>query len=199
MSIESLKEYDESWVSTHMDPEVFRVNNLSGGFEKAVKKLQAKTPLLEEDKPFVKLLKKKKTAGSQVIQESSSSSEEEEEEDEVLLSPRSAKKQRRMEVHKRIQGALKSDDDTPNQDYINADFVIGTNDDVERFFSICKHVLTDQRGSLTPLMFECIVFLKINNNLWGASDVALASKKDNSDKEEKDYQLHKAAIEEDGN
>ena len=120
---------------------------------KAVKKLQAKTPLLEEDKPFVKLLKKKKKkphAGSQVIQDSSSSSEEEEEEDGVLLPPRSVKKQRQMEVHKCIQGTLKSDDDTPNQDYINADFVIGTNDDVERFLSICKHVLTNQREQLNP-------------------------------------------------
>jgi hypothetical protein len=53
-------------------------------------------------------------------------------------------------------------------------FILGTNNTLERFFSRCKHVLTGDRSFVSPLMFEAIMFLKNNSNLWGVRDMAKA-------------------------
>jgi hypothetical protein len=75
-----------------------------------------------------------------------------------------------------------------NDEYIDVSFVLGTNDIVERFFSTSKSILSDERSSLSPYMFECLVYLKANRKYWGQFDVALAMKKQTSTKaEEEDY------------
>lgn len=51
-------------------------------------------------------------------------------------------------------------------EYINADFILGSAAEVERLWSICKYILTNQRKSLTPLMFEALTFLKVNKRFW---------------------------------
>jgi len=65
---------------------------------------------------------------------------------------------------------------------------------VERFFSLCKYVLTDSRASLTPFMFESIVFLKANDEYWGPGDVARAIKMEDNQREQADYQAHQNAV-----
>jgi hypothetical protein len=76
-------------------------------------------------------------------------------------------KRRRVELLSQLMQGDDNNGTECNAEYMDADFVLGTNDEVERFFSKCKHVLTDCRASLTPLMFECITFLKVNDSYWG--------------------------------
>ncbi|CAB9523289.1 Inherit from NOG: AvrBs3 and PthA family of transcription activator-like effector proteins [Seminavis robusta] len=82
-------------------------------------------------------------------------------------------------------------DKDDNSDYINADFILATNDIVERFFSQCKHVLTPIRNRLSPYMFECLMFLKCNDDLWDVHDVseaiAMEKKGKRNLREQKDY------------
>jgi hypothetical protein len=58
--------------------------------------------------------------------------------------------------------------------YIPLGFILGTNNTLECFFSRCKHVLTGDRGSMSPFMFEVIMFVKNNSNFWGVRDMAIA-------------------------
>jgi hypothetical protein len=51
-------------------------------------------------------------------------------------------------------------------EYINVDFILGSAAEVERLWSICKYILTNQRKSLTPLLFEALTFLKVNHRFW---------------------------------
>jgi hypothetical protein len=60
--------------------------------------------------------------------------------------------------------------------YINCSFCVATSNTVERLFSACKHILTDQRKHMSPIMFEALIFLKINQECWDESMVALAMK-----------------------
>ena len=57
---------------------------------------------------------------------------------------------------------------------------------------MCKRVLTDDRASLTPFMFECLTFLKANRAWWGLPEVAMAIRmsknKHQNEREEKDYE-----------
>ena len=58
--------------------------------------------------------------------------------------------------------------------YIDCSFIVVTSNTVERLFSTCKHVLTDSRKSMSPIMFEAIIFLKVNKNFWSVKMVASA-------------------------
>ena len=71
---------------------------------------------------------------------------------------------------------------TVNDGYLDADFVLGTNVIAERLFSTAKFVLTDQRLSLSPAMFNYMMLLKFNKPMWSIATVARAikGKDDNS-------------------
>lgn len=60
-------------------------------------------------------------------------------------------------------------------DYINCDFILGSDAEVERLWSISKYVLTESRRSMTAQLFEAIVFLKVNESFWGTQSVSEAS------------------------
>lgn len=53
-----------------------------------------------------------------------------------------------------------------NDAYLNCNFELGSLAEVERLWSIAKHVLTDSRKGITPLAFEEILFLRMNNTYW---------------------------------
>ena len=36
----------------------------------------------------------------------------------------------------------------------------------ERLFSLAKNILTDTRKCTAPVLFEALLFLKVNQNLW---------------------------------
>ena len=79
----------------------------------------------------------------------------------------------------------------------DASFVLGTSVIVERFFSLCKLVLNDRRASLTPWMFECIMFLKVSKDYWTIEDTAMALKryerKEIDGREQRDFGGHQEA------
>ena len=54
--------------------------------------------------------------------------------------------------------------------------VLGSAAEVERVWSIAGHVLTEHRASLSPLVFELIMYLKYNSRLWGLAEVVKANK-----------------------
>lgn len=150
-----------------------------------VKNLQAGHTIPPQDEQFVKKLEtgySPKQRRPRRLEEDSESSddnifdevEEEEEKDLTPVSPnkleREKAEKKRKSLMKQIgrqQKALKVDE----RKYIDANFILGTSDDVERLFSACKHVLTPQRMSMSPRMFEFIMLLKANRELWGLLEV----------------------------
>ncbi len=60
--------------------------------------------------------------------------------------------------------------------YVDCSFCVATSNVVERLFSACKHVLTDQRKCMSPIMFEALIFLKVNREIWDLAMVATAMK-----------------------
>jgi hypothetical protein len=63
------------------------------------------------------------------------------------------------------------------QEYIDVGIVQSTSCSIERLFSDSKHILTDQRKNMSPILFEAILFLKRNCSLWNAKTVAKALKR----------------------
>ena len=183
-----------------------QVNPLSDGFETAVKKLQVGTKELNDiDKSFVEILLKHDATATATDNSSESSSDANTRE----ISPRKRKrleftqalKARRSEVARRLS-AGKAKDVTPNSEYIDTRFILGTSVIVEQFFSQCKYILTDQRGSMTPFMFECLVLLKSNRKLWNKFEVAQAIRMGtavSSKEEAEDYERNASAIQEELN
>lgn len=54
--------------------------------------------------------------------------------------------------------------------------VLGSAAEVERVWSMADHVLTEHCASLSPLVFELIMYLKYNSRLWGLAEVMKANK-----------------------
>ncbi len=50
--------------------------------------------------------------------------------------------------------------------YINCDFIFGSVAEVERLWSLAKYIIADTRKSTSPLVFEAILFLKVNANCY---------------------------------
>ena len=71
-------------------------------------------------------------------------------------------------LKKRKAGELESTNALP---YINADFICGSAAEVERLWSIAKHILTNSRARMTPHLFEALFFLKINHDYWDCRSV----------------------------
>lgn len=63
------------------------------------------------------------------------------------------------------------------QEYIDIGIVQSTSCSIERLFSDSKYILTDQRKSMSPILFEAIIYLKKNRYLWNAETVAKALKR----------------------
>ena len=55
--------------------------------------------------------------------------------------------------------------------------VLGSAAEVERFWSMAGKVLTPERSSMSPFLFELIMYLKYNKDLWGLMDVVEANKR----------------------
>lgn len=50
--------------------------------------------------------------------------------------------------------------------YMNLQFTLGSTAEIERLFSIAGGVLADNRQGMTPLLFESLLFLKVNRGYW---------------------------------
>ncbi|KAI0562409.1 Ribonuclease H-like protein [Gracilaria domingensis] len=58
--------------------------------------------------------------------------------------------------------------------YMNCEFILSSVAEVERLWGIAKNLLTDNRKSMTPKMFEAIEFLKQNKRFWDSQLVSEA-------------------------
>ena len=114
-------------------------------FEKAVVKIQSglEEQLSAAEKDKVSMLREN-------VEESASQSDSS---STVTMAERLLKK-RKTEV-------------TRNQ-YTNCDFILGSVAEVERLWSISKYVFRENRRSLTPQLFEAVMFLKVNQRFWDA-------------------------------
>jgi len=72
--------------------------------------------------------------------------------------------------------------------YMNCSFILGSVAEVERLWSISKHILRDNRKSMTPLVFESLSFLKINSSFWDQGLVSEAMKATRSRRVEKNLE-----------
>ena len=55
--------------------------------------------------------------------------------------------------------------------------ILGSAAEVERLWSMAGRVLTKDRSAMSPLLFECIMYLKYNRELWSLADVVEANKR----------------------
>ena len=55
--------------------------------------------------------------------------------------------------------------------------VMGTAATVEQVWSQADEVLTKRRSNMSPLLFECILYLKFNRDLWDMDDIAEANRR----------------------
>ena len=119
-------------------------------FEKGIVKLQEGegNQLTDSEKLAVQILK-----NTQLVKVQESESEE----DAPIAE--SLKKRRKLDQ---------------NEQYVCADFVLGSFAEVERIWSAAKHVLSDERNSLKPLLFGALMFHEYNARLWGDERVAEA-------------------------
>ena len=78
-----------------------------------------------------------------------------------------------MERMHRIQAERELD--FHNSVYGNIDFILGSAAEVERLWSLAKHILEDdRRGMMSEDMFEALLFLKVNRRFWNEQNVAEA-------------------------
>lgn len=77
--------------------------------------------------------------------------------------------------------------------YMNCAFILGSAAEVERLWSVAGHILSNNRKSMTPLLFDCLTFLKIDSTYWDVSLGSEAIKISRSDKVRKLMANHCAA------
>ena len=67
-------------------------------------------------------------------------------------------------------GGKRKADEISEVYYINSDdcfdYVIGSAAVVERLWSVARYILTTNRSSLSPVLFEALLFLRSNRTLW---------------------------------
>jgi hypothetical protein len=60
--------------------------------------------------------------------------------------------------------------------YVDLKFNSPTSNAVERLFSLAKLFCSDCRKSMSPIVFEALLFLFVNQSYWNVVDVAKAMK-----------------------
>lgn len=60
--------------------------------------------------------------------------------------------------------------------FIDCSFIAATSSSVERSFSAARWILTSLRKTMSPILFESILFLRMNRDLWDLKLVAAAMK-----------------------
>lgn len=80
---------------------------------------------------------------------------------------RRVKRKKSHRLHRMMQGH--------QTEYGDCNFIYGSVAEVERLWSIAKHILTNERkGMMEAASFEELIFLKLNRSFWDLQDVARA-------------------------
>ena len=117
--------------------------------------------------------------GGQVAEQAASLANDEEEDDFENYAHRVAKRMKlQLQAH------------VPRDQYINLDVIPGTSVNCERLFSVAKHILTDTRKNTSPLLFEALMFLKLNRNLWNHYSVGKAMGRTRDDTENAGHSIN---------
>lgn len=62
----------------------------------------------------------------------------------------------------------------PHQSYMNLHFILGSSAEIERLFSIIGGIMDDNRRKIVSLLFESLLFLKINGGCWDLRTIVTA-------------------------
>ncbi len=68
------------------------------------------------------------------------------------------------------------------QKYISSDFILVSVAEIERLWLLAKSVPADNRKSMTPPLFEAVLFLRVNSTYWNEYAVKEAMGKVKSEK-----------------
>lgn len=93
------------------------------------------------------------------------------EEDELSLSERLSQKKRKL--------------DRESSGFRNCDYILGSVAACERLWSIAGNIFTKDRASMSPLLLETLLFLRINQSYWNEQTVKLAVARAKSSRVEK--------------
>jgi len=63
-------------------------------------------------------------------------------------------------------------DFSASERYCSLHYICSTTNIVERLFSVCGNVLTDNRQRMLPINFELHIYLKVNRSFWNLALVA---------------------------
>jgi hypothetical protein len=63
-------------------------------------------------------------------------------------------------------GNKRKQHDVSMNEYMDANFVLASAAIVERLWSLANYISTDTRKSMTPMVFEVLIFLKVNHGFW---------------------------------
>ena len=74
----------------------------------------------------------------------------------------------KIQMKKRKAGELENNTVSP---YMNVDFICGSAAEVERLWSIAKHILSSTRSRMTPHLLQALIFLKVNHEYWDCHSV----------------------------
>ena len=69
----------------------------------------------------------------------------------------------RLSVVQRIS-AVKKRRVTRDNAYINWNFILSSVTEIERLWSVASNILSDNRKILTPMLFEALLYLRINRD-----------------------------------
>ncbi len=65
--------------------------------------------------------------------------------------------------------------------YIDSRFICGSNAEVERLWSVAKHILQNNCKSIFPMLLETLLLLKVNKAYWDISVVHEAMSKESTE------------------
>lgn len=125
-------------------------------FEKGVMCISKGMPLTLEQKAAVTNLVK---VEQQQSLDSSSGNEDESNTINMLIADDSESYAERVAKRLKLQTRLEN---LGRKQFVNLDVIPGTSVNCERLFSLAKHVLTDTRKNTSPILFEALLFLKVN-------------------------------------
>jgi len=74
--------------------------------------------------------------------------------------------------------------------YMNLAWIPATTCEVERLFSVCKHIYSEFRKAMTPETMEILLYLRVNRQYWSILTVAKAGTAGAVDDDDDENEFH---------
>jgi hypothetical protein len=139
-------------------------------FEKAVLRVSKGLPLTNEQRHAASILLKSDTTDEDMgaLSEEDAGGDNDDYDDDNCQSYSQA-------LQIRLKRQRKHDLGERGEQYVNLDMIPATSVNLERLFSTAKYILSDTRKRTGPVLFEALVLLKVNRDLWNMFSVAEAT------------------------